>query len=163
SLGPAPGVPAPLGGSVISSSDPNTLLIAGASERADGAIYAIKVKRNPCGHIYAFDGTAQLKATTPYVDASLVYTPNDELLVIALLTSSTAPYRSIDIPTHGMVRGGLGSIGYIPPGFGGAGGLRGASQPEGYWYHINLAADGSLFSITGSLMATTVPHWPGGF
>ena len=79
-LGPVPGVPAPLGGSVISSSDPDTLLIAGGSEGENGAIYAIKVKRNGCGHIYAFDGTAQLKATTPYVDASLVYTPNHVLL-----------------------------------------------------------------------------------
>jgi hypothetical protein len=172
SLGPVPGVPAPLGGSVISSSDPNTLLIAGESERAEGAIYSIKVKRNACGHIYAFDGTAQLKARTPYVDASLVYTPNDVLLytewpgrynLSQLLPSSTTPDRSIDVRTQGMMGGGLGSIGYVPPGFPAAGQLRGASQPEGYWYHVNLAADGSLFSITGSQMTTTVPNWPGGF
>lgn len=172
SLGAVPGVPAPLGGSVISASDPDTLLIAGGSERADGAIYSIKVKRNPCGHIYAFDGTAQRKATTPYVDASLVYAPNDTLLftewpgrynVSELLPASATPDRSIDIRTHGMIGGGLGSIGYVPPGFTAAGGLRGASQPEGYWYHVNLAPDGSLFSITGSQMTTTLPNWPGGF
>jgi hypothetical protein len=171
-LGPAPGVPAPLGGSVIWHSDPDTLLIAGASERAEGAIYKIKIKRNTCGHIYAFDGTAQLIATTPYVDASLVYTPNDVLLYTEwpsrfmfseLLPGSAIPDRSIDVRNHGMMGGGLGSIGFVPPGLAGAGGLRGASQPEGYWYHVDLAPDGSLYSITGSLMTTTVPNWPGGF
>jgi hypothetical protein len=171
-LGPAPGVPGPLGGSVISSSDPNTLLIAGKSEGAGGAIYAIKVKRNVCGHIYAFDGSASLQATTPYVDASLVYTANDTLLytewpnrynLSELPPSATTAARSIDLQAHGMMGGGLGSLGYVPPGFGGAGGLRGATQPEGYWYHIDLASDGSLYSVTGSTMTVTLPHWPGGF
>jgi hypothetical protein len=171
-LGPVPGVPAPLGGSVISLADPDTLLIAGASERAEGAIYSIKVKRNPCGNIYGFEGTAQLAATTPYVDASLVYTPNDVLLFTEwpgrymfsqLLPGSTTPDRSIDVRNHGMMGGGLGSIGFIPPGFAAAGELRGASQPEGYWYHVDLAADGQLFDISGSTMTTTVPNWPGGF
>ncbi len=171
-LGSVPGVPSPLGGSTISRSDPNTLLIAGASEREDGAIYSIKVKRNACGHIYAFDGTATLAATTPYVDASLVYAPNDVLLYVQwpgqfmfsqLAPGSTTPDRSIDERVSGMTGGGLGSIGFVPPDLAGAGGLRGLIQSEGYWYHIDLTPDGSLFSISTSTMTTTLPHWPGGF
>lgn len=171
-LGAVPGVPSPLGGSTISSTDDNTLLIAGASENSGGAIYSIKVLRNACGHIYAFDGSAQLVATTPYVDASLVYAPNNVLFYVQwpgqymfseLAPGSTTADRSIDERTSGMMGGGLGSIGFVPPGLAGSGGLRGLIQSEGYWYDIDLAADGNLYSITSSTMTTTLPHWPGGF
>src|SRR5690348_7266795 len=39
-LGPVPGVPSPLGGTVLKHDDPNTLLIAGGSEDPSGAIYS---------------------------------------------------------------------------------------------------------------------------
>lgn len=55
-LGTVPGVTGRLGGCVIKHDDPKTLLIAGDSAAATGAIYAIKVKRGPCGHIIGWDG-----------------------------------------------------------------------------------------------------------
>ena len=79
-LGKVPGVPGPLGGTVISKDDPDVLLIAGASEQEDGAIYAIRLKRGICKHIIGFDGTASKIATTPNVDANLVYTNTGLLL-----------------------------------------------------------------------------------
>ena len=47
-LGTVPGVPSPLGGAVVArgTADPNTLLIGGSSERTDGGIYAIRVRRS---------------------------------------------------------------------------------------------------------------------
>jgi hypothetical protein len=72
-LGPVPGVPNPLGGTVIAAGDDDTLLVAGASETESGAIYAIGVARDACGHITGFVGAAEVRAFTPYVDANLVY------------------------------------------------------------------------------------------
>ena len=55
-LGPIPGAPpSRLGGCVFKHDDPNTLLVAVASEEETGAIYAVKVKREKCGHIVGFD------------------------------------------------------------------------------------------------------------
>src|SRR5438045_6040835 len=39
-LGPVPGIPDPLGGTVIRTGDNNTLLVAGGSESDSGAIYS---------------------------------------------------------------------------------------------------------------------------
>ena len=64
-LGPVPGVPDRLGGCVVAYDDPNTLLIAGASETPSGQIYAIGVERGPCGHILGFVGTATPVAAPP--------------------------------------------------------------------------------------------------
>src|SRR5688572_28839694 len=50
-LGPVPGVPSPLGGTAILATDPDTLLVAGSSENAAGAIYSIGITRDACGHI----------------------------------------------------------------------------------------------------------------
>jgi hypothetical protein len=171
-LGPVPGGLPPLGGSVISSNDPNTLLIAGGSETASGGIYAIKVRRNSCGHIVGFDGTASLVATTPWVDASLLYAPNQTLLYTQwpgkflfseLSPGSTTPDLSINLQTLGMMGGGLGSMGFVPSGLTGAHGLRAATQPEGYWYHLDLTANGNLYSLSLGPTTATLPHWPGGF
>src|SRR6187551_3295356 len=79
-LGPVPGVPNPLGGAMIAPDDPDTLWIAGGSERPDGAIYAIGVERNACHHIVGFVGTAQQVALAPYVDANLLRAPGDLVL-----------------------------------------------------------------------------------
>ncbi len=72
-LGTVPGVPSPLGGATVHIGDDDTLLIAGNSENGGGAIYQIDVTRDGCGHITGFAGTATVHATTPYVDANLIY------------------------------------------------------------------------------------------
>jgi hypothetical protein len=71
-LGAVPGVPDPLGGTVVKAGDPSTLLVAGGSESDTGAIYAIGVQRGACSHIIGFVGSATKIADTPYVDANLV-------------------------------------------------------------------------------------------
>src|SRR5436190_19094832 len=49
-LGPVPGVPNALGGTVVRPMAHDKLLVAGASETTSGAIYEITVQRNKCGH-----------------------------------------------------------------------------------------------------------------
>ena len=172
-LGTVPGVPSPLGGTVISAADPNTLLVAGASETVDGAIYSIGVTRDACGHITGFAGTATLLASTPYVDANLVYMSNNLLLytewpqytLSQLESAAMAPARRTDLRTFGMpaIDSSPGGLGRVPANLGPAGDLRLVTWPSGGWYHAAATQSGSLLDITGLTQTATLPNQPGGF
>lgn len=173
-LGPVPGVPNALGGAAVDPTDPSRLLIAGSSERPTGAIYAIGLERNPCGHIVGFQGTAQLVAHTPHVDANLAF-KNSELLVYAewpqhnlsqLLAGATSPARTTDLLSLGVNANGdsgPGGVGFVPPGLAAAGELRIVTWPAGYWYHLKTSPDGNLLAVTAATQITMLPNNPGGF
>jgi hypothetical protein len=171
-LGPVPGVPDPLGGCVIKHDDPDTLLIAGASENPSGAIYAIGVTRGPCGHIIGFNGTAQLVATTPYVDANLIYTSADLLFytqwpvqkLSQLLPGSTVPDRDTDLLAYGIEPSdsGPGGVGFVPTG-NSAGEMRIITWPGGRWYEVGLTPDNNLYQVASLTLKTQLPNNPGGF
>ncbi len=173
-LGPVPGVPDPLGGAVIAAADEDTLLIAGGSESPSGAIYAIGVERNDCGNIVRFVGTAQLVATTPYVDANLVHVSSQltvysewpQFTLSQLPAGATAPARQTDLRTLGMDDtgdSGPGGLGFVPPGLGAAGQLRLVTWPAGRWYQVDTAPDGALLSVDALTQTATLPNEPGGF
>lgn len=151
-LGQVPGVPNPLGGTVINSANPNILLVAGGSESSTGAIYAIGVERDTCGHIIGWSGTATMVAATPYVDANLVYTAADLLVytewpqynISQLRTGSTAADRVTNFGTIGMVTtgdSGPGGLGLVPPSLAAAGEMRVVTWPVGRWFHVARAPD----------------------
>jgi hypothetical protein len=173
-LGPVPGVPNPLGGTTILASDANILLVAGGSETDTGAIYAIGVARDDCGHITGWLGRAQPIASTPYVDANLLYASPDLLLYTEwpqyhasqLVTGSSEPDRRTNLRTLGMPAGGdygAGGLGFVPPSLPAAHQLRIVTWPGGRWYHVPLSPDGALVSIDSLELVTTVPNEPGGF
>ncbi len=171
-LGPVPGVPNPLGGTVIAATDPNTLLVAGGSENASGAIYSIAVVRDPCGHIAGFSGTATQVAATPNVDANLtyvgdvlIYTEWPQHTISQLTPSATAPDRRTDLTTIGLAAtdSGPGGLGRVPPNLPTAGELRIVTWPGGRWAHVASAPDGNLLSITSATEQSVVPNEPGGF
>lgn len=173
-LGPVPGVPNPLGGAVVDASDPSSLLIAGASERPEGAIYRIGLTRDACGHIIGWNGTATLVANTPYVDANLLYVRSDLLLytewpqytLAQLPTGASTPARRTDLRTVGLPSAGdqgPGGVGLVPPGLAAAGELRLVTWPAGAWVHAATAPSGSLLDITAVTQHATVPNNPGGF
>ena len=173
-LGKVPGVPDPLGGTVVLASSANKLLVAGGSETEGGAIYAIGVDRDTCGHITGFSGTAHVVAQTPYVDANLVYRTSSLLLytewpqytLSQLASGATTPDRRTDLRTLGMPAGGdygPGGLGYVPPGLAAAGELRLVTWPGGRWYHARTSPDGALLGIDGLTSTLTVPNEPGGF
>jgi hypothetical protein len=172
-LGPVPGAPAgtPLGGCVIKHDDPNTLLIAVESESPSGAIYAVGVHRDACGHIVGFDGSGTPFATTPYVDANLVYGPNHVLFYTEwpqnkldqLLPGAGSPALTTDLAALGVGGGGPGGLGFVPPGLPAAGGMRIITWSAGYWYHLDYAADGATFEISNPVQTATLPNGPGGF
>ncbi len=167
-LGAPPGVPDPLGGCTIDWKDDNTLLIVGHSEDPATAIYSIKIKRDACGHIIGWDGTATQVATAPYADANLVYLgsavdggSSGNLLVYSewpnagmgqLLPGGTSPARETDLSALGLIaQGSLGGLGVVPAGFTGAGQLRGLTYPVygsvSEWHHIQIGADGQLVKV----------------
>lgn len=181
-LGAVPGVPDPLGGCVIAQTDPNTLLIAGRSEYQNGALYQVKVKRDACKHIVGWDGTATKIMDAPYIDANLVYGPSGALLysmwnaddasfqwpakIAQRALSATAPTILADIRAlSGVTDEGPGGIGFVPPGLGSAGELRGISQPLGEVLHIAYTKDGTTgVRITSAQKTgTKLAGWPGGF
>jgi hypothetical protein len=158
----------------VLASDPNTLLVAGASETEGGAIYRIGVSRDTCGHITGFVGAASVAATTPYVDANLVYTSPDLLLytewpqyrLSELAGGASTPDRRTDLRPLGMPAGddyGPGGLGLVPPNLAAAHELRLVTWPGGRWYHVATSPDGNLVRIDALAQATTVPNEPGGF
>jgi len=171
-LGLVPGIaPSKLGGCVIDANDPNALLVATDSEDSSGAIYSIPLQRESCGHIVGFAGNAKLVATTPYVDANLLYGPNQVMFysqwpvneLSELLPNQSAPAYTIDLSTVGVGGGGPGGIGFVPPNLSDPGGLRGVTWPNGYWYHLSYSTSGTTYAVTASTQTATLPNGPGGF
>jgi hypothetical protein len=174
-LGKVPGVPNPLGGVIVKAGDPSTLLVAGESERATGALYAITVQRDPCNHIIGFVGSATKVADTPYVDANLVYGPQSLLLytgwpqfeLAQLPAGATVAARTTDLRTVGMDAtgdSGAGGHGFVPPAVvAAAGQLRVVTWPAGRWYHVAATVNAGLFDISALSLAATLPNNPGGF
>lgn len=173
-LGPPPGIPDPLGGTTVLISDNNRLLIGGGSEHGDGAIYKIGITRDACHHIVGWNGTATMVATTPYVDANLVYYNHDLLLytewpqykIGELAGAATAPSSETDLSTLGLTRSGdsgPGGLGIVPPGLPAAGQLRIVTWPAGNWYHVGSTPAPPTLTINSVTDATIVPNEPGGF
>lgn len=170
-LGPVPGMPAGhLGGCVALYNDPDTLLLAGNSEAAEGQLYSIKLKRDVCGHILGFEGSAQLVATTPFIDANLLYGKENVLLysqwpvnqISQLLPGASSPGKTTDLAPFG-VDSSIGGMGFVPPGLSSAGSLRGITWSMGNWFEISTSFQGGYYEITGASQVTTLPNGPGGF
>lgn len=172
-LGPIPGAPPQhLGGCTIDSKNPNRLLFAGDSENTAGAIYAIDLDRGPCGHIVGFKGTAVKIADTPYVDANLVYGPNDVLFytqwpvnkLSQILPGQAMPAVTIDGATIGINTGdSVSGFGFAPPWVSAAGQPRTVTWAGGHWFHLNMTTNGSVFDLSGAAEQTVLPGGPGGF
>jgi hypothetical protein len=173
-LGSVPGVPSPLGGVMVKHGDPSTLLVAGSSEQTNGAIYAIHVTRDGCGHILAFDGTATKVADTPYVDANLVDGPQSLIVysewpqyTLSQLPAGTAmPARRTDLRPLGLTStndSGPGGIAFVPPGLTAAGQLRLVTWPAGHWVHAGATLTSGLYTIGSITEVLQLPNNPGGF
>ena len=67
-----------------------------------------------------------------------------------------APDKVIDLAPLGVTGSG-GSIGFVPPGFPGAGSMKLVSWGGGGWYHCEFAPDGNgTFNITSASLRATV-------
>jgi len=179
-LGPVPGVPGPLGGCVLMPGQRDTLLIAGASEAASGAIYAVQLKRNACGHIVGFvDGSTRKVADTPHVDANLVFA-SERLLLYTRYSSNRVGQLLFDAAgkvttqdkdgwklADGGVDASVGGLGIVPAGLTAAGGLRSLSWSGGEWNELTVAQQSGSellsFVTAQAVEGSRLPNGPGGF
>lgn len=172
-LGPVPGVPAPLGGCVVLQSDRDHLLIAGASERPNGGLYRVRVRRNACGHIIGWDGTATKIADTPYIDANILELPGSSLLYTGwnvsqlsqLRLDAGAPLWTTDLTTRGQMGSSAGGLGRVPPWLAAAGEFRIVGWPDGKWHRLTLTADAGVYAVAGvaDAQVPALSGGPGGF
>lgn len=171
-LGPVPGMPpGHLGGCILKQGDANTLLLAGDSESPSGALYSIKIRRGPCGHIVGWDGTATKIANAPYIDANILDLPGgvhlysqwpQNKLGFLITAKSAEPAKEIDLGPLG-VDSSIGGVGFVPAGYAAAGELRGVTWAAGNWFHLSLKASSALYDVTAAEKKVTLPNGPGGF
>jgi hypothetical protein len=170
SLGNVPDVPANYGGINFLAGDPNTLLIGGAANTANGAIYQIGLTRDGNNRITGFSGPATLYATAPFIDGGLAYGPTGVLFattysnnnILQYKPGSTTPDKAIDLTSLG-VASSTGSLQFVPTGFAGAGGFRIYSYSSGDYYTADLVADGTgTFDIANVNLITNTGGGPEG-
>jgi hypothetical protein len=167
-LGTPPGMPSGhLGGCAILFTDKDKLLLVGSSETPEAGLYVIGVKRDACGHIAEWQGTAQKVASAPYMDANLVYAANNTLLysewpvakIGQLLPGGTSPASDVAL----NVSDSPGGLGFVPSYLPAAGELRALGWPNGTFFHIAAKLNGNLFDIGAATPAKTLAGGPGGF
>ena len=145
-FGSIAGVPGKYGGLTLKADDPNTLLIGGNANESNGGIYAVPVTRDNKSHITGF-GTPSLYASAPDIDGGLAYGPGGVLFYTAytdntigeIKPGSAAPDKVVTLPG---VSPSVGSLAFVPQGFGGAGSMKLLSYNAGYQYSTNTVADG---------------------
>lgn len=170
-LGSVPEVPANYGGLTLLPSDPNTLIIGGAANSADGKLYSVGVTRDIDGHITGFSGAATVYAEAPYNDGGVVFGPGGVLFASRWPVNelgqyrpgSTAPDKVINLADLG-VAGSHSALNFVPAGYPGAGRMKLVSYGGGQFYDANFTPDGTgLFDITMVTQTASIPGGPEGF
>ncbi|MFN0278184.1 MAG: LamG-like jellyroll fold domain-containing protein [Pyrinomonadaceae bacterium] len=174
-LGQVPGVPFVYGGLTMNPSDLNTLLIGGEANSANGRIYQIGVVRDSGNHIIGFSGSAtQYPSAGATIgqnnDGGVTFGPGNVLFTTRYPQNeleqsklgSTAPDKVIDLSAVGVLAS-VGSIGFVPPGFPGAGKMKLVSYNNGGWYDAVYAPDGNgTFDITSTTLEAFIGGGPEG-
>lgn len=175
----------PLGGCVVGQravfADEDTMAFVARSERADAAIYSVRLKRDGCGHIVGFDGRPKRLASVPFADASLVLTPARTLLVpqyprasitelatdMSVLRTSELVPLGVDGPVDGtavdLAAGeSPGGLAIVPSFLAGRGGLRALAFPSGRFFDLGAAGTVPGAPIAGATSQVMLDHGPGG-
>lgn len=173
-IGTVPAVPVGWGALTLKYDDPNTLLMGGRANTANGRIYQIGLVRDANMHITGFTGTATIYPTADATigqnnDGSIVFGPDDVLFVTRFPNNeleqskpgSSDPDKVTNLSRVGIDHS-VGSIGFVPSGFPGAGGMKIVSA-AGEWYHCDFVPDGNgTFEVTSAFLRATVPATPEG-
>jgi hypothetical protein len=145
------GVSGPYGGVALKYDDDAVLLVAG-----NDGIYEVEVIRDNRSHIIAL-GNSELTVNTPdRIDGGLYYGPNDVLFAVAYPAGKILQVKpgsdQIDKITDVSMYGTGGSIGFVPKGFPGEGGVKFVVWDQfsdvqgpwhGHWFELSLDADSS--------------------
>lgn len=169
-LGAPPGVPTPLGGLVVQSTDPNALLVGGSANGNFAAIYRVPIVRGANNEIIGFAGQSELFATAPNIDGGLFYGPDDVLFftrypvngIGQIRPGSTEPDKYIDLSPLGF-SASVGASTIVPAGFPGAGRLKVFPFQSSIWHDASIAPDGNgTFDISGPANSIQLQGGPEG-
>ena len=135
--------------------DANTLYVATNSVLANGEIDAIAVTRGAGNHITGYSGVATKVFDAPYIDGGLQFGTNGVLFYTAyryqtqgansvgqIKPGSTGPDKVTILDSLG-VSPSVGSLAFVPAGFGGTGYLKLISWDPKTWYSTYLSPDGA--------------------
>jgi hypothetical protein len=170
-LGSVPGLPPEYGGMTLKAGDPNTLLIGGYANIAEGNLYSIGVTRGAGNHITGFSGTATIFAAAAYNDGGVLYGPGGVLFLARWPVNevgqtkpgSAITDKIVDMAALGVANS-TAALGFVPAGFPGAGKMKLVSWEGGEWYELTYAADGSgTYDITSAVQKTTLGGGPEAF
>ncbi len=176
-LGTISGLPTSYGPIVFKIDDPQTILIGGDADNDTAGIYEVAVTRDAEGHITGFSGMAVKIANAPGtathgIDGGLAYGPDEVLFYTTysdnrcgqIKPGSMDPDKLIDLTGLG-VASSTGAVGFVPPGFSGAGRIKFSSYTGHEWYDATVAPDGAgTFNIVGLTAQATLPdNGPDGF
>lgn len=165
-LGTPTGVTGLLGG--VAFLNANTLLIGGNANAASGYIAQIGVTRGANQQITGFSGPATTFASAPNIDGGLTFGPGGILFatgyptntLLQYLPGANAPSKIINLPS-GL--SSVGSLQFVPSGFGGAGQLKIASYNNGSFYSATLTPDGTgTFDVAATDTGIDLPGGPEG-
>jgi hypothetical protein len=169
-LGGPSGVPGSLGGLSLKRNDPNTLLIGGSANGPSGAIHSIGLVRDAQNHIIGFDGVATVFATAPYIDGGLAYGPGGVLFatgypnntLMQYVPGAASPSKTISLSGLG-IGSSVGSLGFVPSGFAGAGKMTIVSYNTGQFWSADLVGDGSgTYDLANLALQATLGGGPEG-
>lgn len=169
-LGSIPGVPTPYGGVTFKWDEPDVLLIGGAANSLNGAIYAIQVERGCDNYITGVIGEAELFAAAPRIDGGLTYGPDNILFYTTysnntigqIKPGSSVADRVIELGPLG-VTGSTGSLMFVPAGMAGAGRLKIVTYSGSNWWDATIAPDGNgTFDIVDPTLVVNVGGGPEG-
>jgi hypothetical protein len=162
-IGAPAGVPAPLGGLTLRAGTRDRLLIGGAANSAEGALYDIGLVRDGAGHITGFSDTATRFADAANNDGGVTYGPGGVLFLArwpnnelgqtkpgSVITDKIIPLTDLGVGSS------PGSVTFVPQGQPGAGSLKLASYSGGQWYDAAVTPDG-----TGTYNVVDVRAIPG--
>lgn len=130
-LGTLASVPEPWGGFAMKANDSETVLITGGARTPGGRLYAVPIGRDADCHISGFTGASSDIAEAPYNEAGIAY-GSDGVLFLAqaivnnmgqLKNGSTITDKIVDMDALGFGTTMCG-VGFVPPGFPGAGRLK---------------------------------------
>jgi hypothetical protein len=170
-LGPVQGLPTPYGGLTVHRDDPDRLLIGGAANYGDGAVYSVGLRRDADHHIVALTGQAEFFASAPNIDGGLAYDDDGVLFFTTysqnelgqILPGSSSTDRLVALGPLG-VASSVGAMYFVPDGFPGAGQLKAVSWSGGQWYTLNLSLEmAGTYNVVSATWATTIEGGPEGF
>lgn len=155
-LGSVSGLPTNYGGLTFKLNDPNTIIIGGAANTANGALYSIPVIRDQNQHITGFSGQVTFFAAGAYNDGGIVYGPGDVLFLARWPTNELGETKPGSSATDLIVSlspfnncGSDSALNFVPNGFPGAGKLKLVTYGDGCWYTASIQPDGNgTYSVT---------------